>query len=304
MNKTLEPATFFGSGPVASESLNNLMKWLNIQTVVTKSNPQHHKEPAPVEELAKKLNLNILYANNKSELNNLLYLQKLPKHKYGIVIDYGVIISQEVLDFYDKGIINSHFSLLPEWRGADPITYSLLSGQKTTAVTLMLIDSGMDTGDVIGSQVLEIDKNDNSQTLTSKLINLSDLTLKKYLNVYLNNEITSTPQPNKITTYSVKISKKDGEIDINKPNDVIIREIKAYSSWPGSRIYVNNAWLTVTNAVASNKTNKPGVLFKEDKCLYLACKQKSIQILEIKPAGKNKMNANAFINGYAHLISE
>jgi methionyl-tRNA formyltransferase len=303
MNKILKPATFFGSGPVASESLKGLLDWANIETVVTKATPPHHKEPAPVEELAKKNGLNILYANNKAELNILLSDKKLPKHQYGIVIDYGVIISQDVINYYPKGIINSHFSLLPQWRGADPITFALLSGQSSTGVTLMLIDSGMDTGNVLATQTINISQNDNNFSLTSKLINLSNDCLKKYLNEYLDNKILPIPQSDNLATYSVKINKNDGLINISKPNSVIVREIKAYNPWPGSRINIKNHWLSITDATISNKNNKPGTLFTEDKKLYLACRHKSIQILELKPAGKNKMGATAFINGYAHLIS-
>lgn len=304
MSKISKPVTFFGSGPVASESLKGLLDWVNINTVVTKATPPHHKDPAPVEELAKKNGINILYANNKAELNILLSDKKLPKHEFGIVIDYGVIISQEVINYYPKGIINSHFSILPEWRGADPITFALLSGQSSTGVTLMLIDSGMDTGNIIATQTLNISPNENNSTLTSKLINLSNDCLKKYLNDYLDNKIIAVPQPKSLATYSVKINKNDGLINISKPASVIIREIKAYNPWPGSRININNTWLNITDAVVSDKTNKPGILFKEDKNLFLACTNKSIQVLELKPAGKNKMSATAFINGYAHLISE
>lgn len=302
MNKISNKATFFGSGPVAAESLKLLNEWLEVELVVTKQTPAHHKETAPVEDFAKQNGLTLAYANNKSELDNLASNDQLPKTNYGIVIDYGVIISQSVIDFYTMGIINSHFSLLPEWRGADPITFSLLSGQSSTGVSIMLIDKGLDTGMLLGTGNLIIDKADNNTTITSKLINLSNALLKDLLPAYLEGTLKPYSQPNTIPTYSVKISKQDGLINVNKPSGVITREIMAFNPWPGSRLQYKQTWLTITQATPSDYKLAKGQLEVHDKKLYLGCNNSSLEITEIKPAGKNKMSASAFINGYAHIF--
>ena len=157
--QTLQPTVFFGSGPVAAASLKALMQWQPISAVVTKQTPPHHKEAAPVEVYAIQNNLPLLYADTKRQLEALV----LPDCAYGIVIDYGVIISDGVINHFPLGIINSHFSLLPEWRGADPITYALLSGQKTTGVSLMRIDAGLDTGPLIATKKVTITSDDTNQ---------------------------------------------------------------------------------------------------------------------------------------------
>jgi methionyl-tRNA formyltransferase len=131
MTKVNFSVVFMGNGPVAAKSLELLKEWANIEFVITKRRPQHHKDPAPVEEYCKSHNLPYFYANNKQELQNIVESSS-PSSKVAVVVDYGVIINKETINFFNKGIINSHFSLLPAWRGADPITFSILSGQKNT----------------------------------------------------------------------------------------------------------------------------------------------------------------------------
>ena len=126
MNQTSKTITFFGSGPVAAASLEYLHTQFGVELVITKHRPAHHKDPAPVEEFAKAHGLRLDFADTTDELESVIISQQ-PDKLCGVVIDYGVIISQPVIDYFEHGIINSHFSILPEWRGADPITFSLLS---------------------------------------------------------------------------------------------------------------------------------------------------------------------------------
>ena len=183
MNKS-KVLTFFGSGSLAAASLNYLCSKYDVGAIITKAKAPHHKDPAPVEELANAKDIPVYFANNASELNELYDKSKIAT-ECGIVIDYGVIITQQVINKFSLGIINSHFSLLPEWRGADPITYSLLSGQNTTGVSLMLIDMGLDTGKLISQEKIEIDPDENNQSLSLKLIDLSNNLLSKNLENYL-----------------------------------------------------------------------------------------------------------------------
>ena len=143
MKKMSETIVFFGSGPVAAKSLELLAQNFEIEAVVTKPQPAHHKEPFPVLALSEKLGLKIFTPDGKAALSELFASNPVTS-RLGIVIDYGFIINRDVINYFDLGIINSHFSLLPEWRGADPITFSILSGQKQTGISLMLIDEKMD----------------------------------------------------------------------------------------------------------------------------------------------------------------
>lgn len=300
MKKISKTAIFFGSGPVAAQSLNLLLDWLEIEAVITKPKKEHHKDPAPVEELAKRRGLKLYFANNKKELDDLIDTVK-PASEYGLVIDFGVIISEKTINYFKKGIINSHFSLLPEWRGADPITYSLLSGQSDTGVSLMLIDKGMDTGQLLAEERLTIKESWNAKELTENLIALSDFLLRNKLSKYLEGKLTPYDQDtkNKLTTYSTTISKQDGLIDINKPAGVIMREIKAYSMWPKSTLKINNDFsVVITEASLSDESLKAGEILTTKDQFHLGLKFGSIKIERLIPVNKKEMDVKSFLNGY------
>lgn len=295
---------FFGSGPVAASSLQLLAKWQNVVAVITKNKPKHHKETAPVQELTTSLGIPCFYADTKKQLDELFGTKQIPLTKLGIVIDYGVIISQQVIDSFKLGIVNSHFSILPQWRGADPITYSLLSGQKTSGVSVMLIDSGLDTGPLLATKELEISSKDNNISLTKGLVILSDSLLKSTLSHYAKGVIQSKPQQNTIATYSQKLNKKSGLLSPNKTATQTEREVRAFLGWPNSRLNYNGLWLTITQAKVSEQHIEPGKLaINDDNQLLYGCKDTAINILAVKPAGKKEMPAAAFINGYRHLIA-
>jgi methionyl-tRNA formyltransferase len=160
---------FFGTGPVAAKSLEKLSEKFDIELVITKPRKKHHKYPAPIEELAKTKDYKISFAGSTQEIMKNLKTLK-PASEVGVVIDFGLIISLDVINYFKYGIINSHFSLLPKWRGADPITYTILNGDELSGVSLMKIVERLDEGPLIIQESLQVDKKDNQITLTEKLI--------------------------------------------------------------------------------------------------------------------------------------
>ena len=304
MSETSKTTIFFGSGPVAAQSLQKLLLWQPVAAVVTKRTPAHHKEPAPVETLANQHNIPLFFADTKAELDTLITSGTLPNTLFGIVIDYGVIMSKQTIEHFAKGIINSHFSLLPEWRGADPITFALLSGQQTTGVSIMCIDEGLDTGDLLTTAPYTIKSTDTNTSLTNELISLSDTLLRQCIPGYLDGTITPHPQPQAIATYSKKLHKTSGVINCNKPATVIEREIRAFEGWPTSRLLVQDTWITIHVGRLANEPIPAGTLAIYNKQLLLGTRLGSLEILSLQPAGKKIMDAPAFINGYAHLATK
>jgi methionyl-tRNA formyltransferase len=181
MKKMSETIVFFGSGPVAAESLKLLAEDFNIEAVITKPKPAHHTGIFPVIEVADKFGIKILYTKNKVELSDL-FSTKPVKSLVGLVIDHGILIGQDVIGYFPLGIINSHFSLLPEWRGADPISFSILSGQKRTGISLMLINQDLDEGPLLAQSEYLLSPDITTPELTDDLINLSHQTLTKSWN--------------------------------------------------------------------------------------------------------------------------
>lgn len=298
---------FFGSGPVAAESLKFIAAHFEIEAVVTKAVPAHHKAEAPVEVLAKSLGLPILLANNKKELDDIV-LNTTFKSKLGIIIDYGVIVSTAVIESFPLGIINSHFSLLPEWRGADPITFSVLSGQEKTGVSLMVIDTGLDTGKLLTRKSIIIDPQDTTPTLTEKLIELSNKLLLEYVPEYQSGNLLPKNQPHPDrATYSHKLQKSDGIIDWRKPATTIEREIRAYTGWPQSRTTLGTIEVIITKAHAIPANyDEPGTIDVVDdlSSIMVDTSDGRLCIDNLKPIGKKEMPVQAFLRGYRSQLNK
>ncbi len=307
MKKISETIVFFGSGPVAAQSLELLSRDFNVEAVITKPKPPHHRGEFPVLKVADKLGLPMLLAEDKRSLDDLMANQQL-KSKVAVLVDFGIIVSRKVINYFPGGIVNSHFSLLPRWRGADPISFTILAGDKKTGVSLMLIDEGMDTGKLIGQKNLPIAPDATTPSLTHELINLSQAMLIDYLPRYLEGEITprSQPHPSR-ATYSRKLTKADGVIDWEKPAEQIEREIRAFIEWPKSRTVFGGKEVIITqaHAIPSNHPEKqPGDIevIEDTGILMVENSEGYLCIDKIKPAGKREMSAREFLTGYGHLL--
>lgn len=291
---------FIGSGPVAAESLRQLKSRFDIEAIITK--------PSTVAEMSVAYeNIPIHAVSNRQELDDLI-ISTAFESELAILIDFGIIVSRTVIDTFPLGIINSHFSVLPEWRGADPISFAILSGQLKTGVSLMLLDEGMDTGKIITSKQLVIHEHETTPSLTNRLITLSTELLTSYVPGYISGDIKPRQQPHPDrATYSRKLTKEDGVIDWTKPADVIEREIRAFIEWPKSRTTLGGKDVIITKAHAepSQPTNsKPGDIdiVEQLKEFGIVTGTGTLWIDELKPAGKKEMPAKAFLAGYKHLL--
>jgi methionyl-tRNA formyltransferase len=305
MKKTSETIVVFGSGPVAAKSLELLNEDFEIELVITKPKPTHHRGDFPVLQVAEKLGLKTLTVTNKTELSSL-FTTKPAKSQMGIVIDFGIIITKDVIDYFPLGILNSHFSLLPQWRGADPITFSILSGQDKTGVSLMLITEGLDEGPIIGIGEQELAPTVTTPELTDKLIHLSHGLLVHEVPRYMAGETKGIPQEKVAEllhyspepTYSRKLTKEDGIIDWEKPAEVIKREIRAFIEWPKSRTQLANKDVIITKAHVVSLSGNPGKITLHNKELVIYCGKDALVIDELKPAGKKVMTGQEFLRGY------
>lgn len=296
MSKTI---VFFGSGPVAAASLRLLAQDFDIEAVITKPRPPHHRGSVPVLELAQELSLPVHLANDAHELEKL-FAAKPVKSELAVLIDFGIIVSPPVIDYFSAGIINSHFSILPEWRGADPITFSILSGQKQTGVSLMLVNEGLDEGNILSFAEYNLPEDINTPLLTKNLIDLSHALLKEAVPKQLQNPEPGMPQSvtGREVSYSNKLSKQDGIIDWTKPAVQLEREVRAYLDWPRSRTKLGNIDVVITKSHVMEGSGEPGKLEIQNKQLGVYCGQDMLLIDSLIPAGKKEMSAQAFLNGY------
>lgn len=306
MKKMSETILFFGSGPVAAASLDFLRDNFTIEAVITKSTPVHHKGSVPILELAQAKEMPTFFANNQQELDELIKRESF-KSRVGVIVDFGVIVSTKTIDAFPLGVVNSHFSLLPEWRGADPITFTILSGQRETGVSLMLIVDKLDEGQLLAQEKLVVPERSTTPELTKALITKSNEMLVRYLPDYVSGRLKPYDQPGRVTSYSRKLAKEDGVIDWTKPAVQIEREIRAFIDWPKSRTTLNGKDVIITKAYVVPGTapgSKPGnvTIVSEAKAIAIATSNGSLWIDRLKPAGKNEMTAREFLLGYGKSL--
>jgi methionyl-tRNA formyltransferase len=301
MTKKSPTIVFFGSGPVAARSLSLLAQDFEVEAVITK--------PSTLSEMSTITEAPTYATGSKKELDEL-FEDTAFTSPLAILIDFGIIVSQTVIDYFPKGIINSHFSLLPQWRGADPITFSILSGQEQTGVSLMLLVEAMDEGPLLAQTPYNIQPAETTPSLTTALIELSYQSLKKTLPLWLGGQtqpasqeaITLAPRE---PTYSRKLTKEDGIIDWHKSAEQIEREIRAFIEWPKSRTSINSLDVVITSSKVVKQQIEPcGKFWVENKQLFVSCGKDSLEILTLKPAGKRDMTAQAFLAGYGHRITK
>jgi methionyl-tRNA formyltransferase len=308
MKKMSKPTVFFGSGPVAAQSLELLTKHCTVEAVVTKPRAAHHKGDVPVIRVAEQLGLPVYTVSDKRTLDDLIASQPFSS-ELGVLIDFGIIVSQKVIDYFSHGIINSHFSLLPQWRGADPITFSILSGQSQTGVSLMLLTAGMDEGPLLAQAPYDISSDTTTPILTEALIDLSDNALQVVLPLWIEDKAMAAPQEavtmasSPIPSYSRKLEKKDSLLDWNKPAEVLEREIRAFTDWPKSRSTFDGLEVVITKAHVINSHGQVGDKVIIDKKPAVICRDGTLVIDMIKPAGKKEMTGEAFLAGYKRFFT-
>lgn len=228
-----------------------------------------------------------------------------------ITCAYGQIISQDILDIPKYGCINIHGSLLPEYRGASPIQSALLDGKTETGITLMYMDAGMDTGDMIAKKNCEITPEDNMGSLHDKLSLLGRNLLAESFESIINGTCNRVSQDDSKASYTHMITREDESLDFSLEGNVIVNKIRAFSPWPLANFKINGEEYKVIKASFEKKnvseTHKIEFGKKE---MNISCKNGIIKLERIKPFGKKEMDIAAYVNGvkkdgivYAERIS-
>lgn len=295
---------FFGTGNTSLDALQALCLDFTIEAVVTKpavKTSSGRARPTEVEKWANSQGLKVFTPSSRKELA-LLFEEHNFESTTGVVLDYGLIIPQSVIESFTLGIINSHFSLLPLHRGADPIRAAILEGDQTTGVTIMKIVATLDAGPILTWAEYDLDPQITEPDLRTALSELNCALLPETLQLYLNGDIDPIEQDVTQATFTSKVSKEDGLLDPAKSATQLEREIRAYITWPKSYILVQDQQITIKKAIASDIKVEVGKLSVHDKKLYFGCEDSSLEILELQPAGKATMNAQGFVNGYQTLL--
>ena len=213
-----------------------------------------------------------------------------------IVVAYGQILPKAVLEIPRLGCVNVHTSLLPRWRGAAPIAYAILHGDRETGVTTMYMDERMDTGDIILQRSKAIGDDDTSATLHDRLAKVGAELLGETVGLIAEGKAPRSRQDEARATYAKKIVKEDGRIDWARSAVEIERQIRAYNPWPSAYTQLSGLILKIWRAqVVENAGGKPGEILTE---FVVATGQSGLRILELQPANGKRMPVDAFLRGH------
>ena len=229
--------------------------------------------------------------NNREEYE---YLKKLDAD-LGIVVAYGQIIPNEILNLTKKGFINIHASLLPKWRGAAPIQRSIINLDKQTGITIMKINNKLDSGPICNSYKIDISNNENAEIISNKLSLLAAEKILDNIDDILDDKIEFKEQNHADATYANKIKKSEGKINWNNKAENIIGKINGLYPSPGAWFIYKGERYKILKAEISERKGKAGIVL--DEYYEVACNNKSIKILEIQREGKRPQKINEFMLG-------
>jgi len=225
-----------------------------------------------------------------------------------IVAAYGRILPQEVLDIPKYGCLNIHASLLPKYRGASPINACVLHGETEAGVTIMQMDAGLDTGDMLLPAATEILPNESCGSLHDRLAKIGGEAIVKALDLLEKGELSGVPQPADGFTYAPMIQTADCKIDFSKTAHEVSCAIRAYDPAPGAFAMLGSDKMKLFGASLEEKEGSaaaPGTIVKNDKNgIVVACGTGTVRIATVQGAGGKKMPADAFFRGHAAMLSE
>ena len=218
-----------------------------------------------------------------------------------VVAAYGRILPKEILSIPKYGCVNIHASLLPDYRGAAPIQWAVIDGRKESGVTTMLMNEGLDTGDILRQYRITLADNETGGSLFDKLAVAGGALCVKTLAQIADGTIESIPQDHEAATYTRMISKQDGEIDFTLPAERIECLIRGMNPWPSAYTRIGNKMLKIWEAdvIAQKDAHQPGEIFDVTKDAFcVAAGEGALKILSLQLEGKKRMNTADFLRGY------
>ena len=258
-------------------------------------------KPSPVKQLALQHELPVLQPQSLKDLDAQQQLAAFNADLM-VVVAYGLILPAAVLKIPRLGCINVHASILPRWRGAAPIQRSILAGDKETGVTIMQMDVGLDTGDMLLKTTTEITANDTAQTLHDRLADIGAKALIDTLELIVDDKLKQEKQDNDLACYADKLQKSEALIDWQQSAEQIHRQIRAFNPWPVAQTVVDGNTLRIWNAelIEETTTQQPGTVIDETKSgIIVATGDGVLLITQLQLPGGKPLAVSDFINAHS-----
>lgn len=292
---------FFGTPEFAVLPLQTLLSSNHeILAVVTQPDRQsgrgRHMKPSPVKLEAQKAGIRILQPQSVKDENFISELKSFNPSAI-VLVAYGQILPAAIIDLPKRGCINIHASLLPAYRGAAPVNWAIINGEKKTGITIMLMDEGMDTGPVLLQDEIEIRESDTTGTLYLKLSEIGADLLISLLNDLEGGSVTPYAQTGEVS-YAPVLKKTDGLLNWSRSAKDICNFIRGMNPWPGAYSYIEGERIKLLSARPTDDNGPEGVIKKISKDeLIVSAGNGAVSILELQPSGKPAMPIRAFLQG-------
>jgi methionyl-tRNA formyltransferase len=219
-----------------------------------------------------------------------------------VVVAYGQILPRDVLEIPRLACLNLHASLLPRWRGAAPIQAAIAAGDRETGITVMYMDEGLDTGDILLQHNVEISPNDTGGSLHDRLAQIAPNALLESVRLLAAGTAPRIPQDNARATHAPKLKREHGLIDWSESAEAIERKIRAYNPWPGAFMKVHGQNLKIFSASVADLNGQPGEILRDDKDLIVTTGKGALSLAQVQLEGKRRMSAAEFLRGHAALL--
>ena len=249
--------------------------------------------PSPVQSKAEALGLTVRYPVSVRTDEALAEFQAL-NADIAVVVAYGLILPQSILDAPVKGCLNIHASLLPRWRGAAPIHRAIMAGDEEAGVCIMQMEAGLDTGPVLSRHTVSIGESETTQQLHDRLSDIGATAIVDALAQV--DRLDAQPQPNDGVTYAAKIEKSEAVIDWSKPAIEVDRLVRGLSPFPGAWFEMNGTRVKVLGSTLVEHSGTAGCVLDDE--LTVACGEGAIRLTKLQRAGKSAQDAEQFLNGW------
>lgn len=296
-----------GTPEFAVKPFSALISNPNFEVVLAVSQPDKKVgrkqilKATPVKELAQENKIEVAQPEKIKDIEEKL---KNLEADILVVIAYGKILPQRILDIFNSGAINVHGSLLPRYRGSSCMQAAILNGDSETGITIMLMDAGIDTGDILKQFKVDIDDNETISSLHDKLSDLSARTLPNTLIEYLQGNIKAQKQDEDKASVVKMLNKEDGHLDFNSSAEYINRQVRALNPWPSTFAQLDDDYLKILETgsiITIDQPHEIGELFFNNSSLFVQAKDKAIEIKKLQISGKKPATKENIISGYKHL---
>ncbi len=297
-----------GTAELSCASLRALLASPQFQVAAAVTQPDRPKgrelalQPSPVKEVALRSGLSLLQPERARDPNFIEQLRLLRPDLIAVAA-YGQILPKAILDLPHFGCVNVHTSLLPKYRGAAPIQWAIINGELETGVTIMKMDVGMDTGDILARQTTAIQPGDTSETLHQRLAQMGADLLVRTVPDYVAGKLQPRPQPGDGVSYAPKIKKEDGLVDWRQPAQSILNRVRGLVPWPGAFTWhggqSGRQLLKIWQAEVTEDAGVPGQVLSAGKSgVVVACGQNALRLLVLQREGGRRLAAREFLSGH------